>query len=93
LWLFSITIDDCSVIFVHFDSGTNAANLGLVKTRFVKPFDDLCLVHVIFDVLKLSSNLESLFSFKFSAEQKSDLKEYKSLLLSFEALSLDVTNW
>ena len=48
----------------------------------------LCLVHVIFDVLKLSSNLESLFSFKFSAEQKSDLKEYKSLLLSFEALSL-----
>ena len=28
----------------------------------------LCLVHVIFDVLKLLSNLESLFSFKFSAE-------------------------
>ena len=26
-----------------------------------------------------------LFSFKFSAEQKSDLKEYKSLLLSLEA--------
>ena len=48
----------------------------------------LCQVHVIFDVLKLLSNLESLFSFKFSAEQKSDLKEYKSLLLSFEALSL-----
>jgi hypothetical protein len=38
--------------------------------------------------LKLSSNLESFFSFIFSAEQKSDLKEYKSLLLSFEALSL-----
>ena len=29
-----------------------------------------------------------LFSFKFSAEQKSDLKEYKSLLVSFEDLSL-----
>ena len=26
-------------------------------------------------------------SFKFSAEQKSDRKKYKSLLLSFEALS------
>ena len=48
----------------------------------------ICLVHVIFDVLKLSLNLESLFSFNFSAEKKSDLKEYKSLLLSFEALSL-----
>ena len=47
-----------------------------------------CLVHLIIDVLKSSSNLESLFSFKFSAEKKSDLKEYKSLLLSFEALSL-----
>ena len=29
-----------------------------------------------------------LFSFKFSAEQKSDLKDYKPLSLSFEALSL-----
>ena len=48
----------------------------------------VCLVHVIFDVLKLSLNLKSLFSFKFSAEQKSDLKEYKSLLLSFKALSV-----
>ena len=48
----------------------------------------LCLVHVIFDVLKLSLNFESLFSFKFSAEQKSDLKEYISLGLSFEPLSL-----
>jgi hypothetical protein len=26
--------------------------------------------------------------FEFSAEQKSDLKEYKSLFLSFEALSI-----
>jgi hypothetical protein len=48
----------------------------------------LCLVHVIFDELKFSSNLESLFSFKLSPEQKSDRKEYKSLLMSFEALSL-----
>ncbi len=47
----------------------------------------LCLVHVIFDVLKLSSNLESLLSFKYSAEKIPDQKEYKSLLLSFEALS------
>ena len=45
---------------------------------------DLCLVHVIFNMFKLSSNLKSLFSFQFSAEQKSDLKEYKSLLLSFK---------
>ena len=45
-------------------------------------------VHVILDVLKLLSNLEPLVSFKSSAEQKSDLKEYKSLLLSFEALSI-----
>ena len=45
-------------------------------------------VHVILDVLKLFSNLEPLVSFKSSAEQKSDLKEYKSLLLSFEALSI-----
>ena len=44
----------------------------------------LCLVHVIFDVLKLSSNLESLLSFKYSAEKIPDQKEYKSLLLSFE---------
>jgi hypothetical protein len=47
----------------------------------------LCLVHVIFDLLKLSSNLESLLSFKYSAEKILDQKEYKSLLLSFEALS------
>jgi hypothetical protein len=65
--------------------------MSIIKSGYFiikKLFFDLCLVHVIFDVLKLSSNLESLFSFKFSAEQKSDLKEYKSLLLSFEALSL-----
>jgi hypothetical protein len=37
--------------------------------------------------LKLSSNLESLLSFKYSAEKILDQKEYKSLLLSFEALS------
>ena len=49
---------------------------------------NLCLVHVIFDVLKLLSNLEPLFSFKCSAEQKSGLKRYKSFLLSFEDLSL-----
>ena len=39
-------------------------------------------------MLKSSSNLESLFSFSFSAENISDLKEYKSLLLSFEAFEL-----
>jgi hypothetical protein len=55
---------------------------------YVKTLVDLCLFHVIFDVLKLSSNSESLFSFKFSAEQKSDRKGYKTLLLSFEASSL-----
>ena len=64
----------------------NVRNL-IFSMKFVVCFNE-CLVHVIFDVLKLSSNLESLFSFKFSAEQKSDRKKYKSLLLSFEALSL-----
>ena len=38
----------------------------------------LCLVYLIFDMLKLS------FSFRFSTENISDLKEFKSLLLSFE---------
>ena len=61
---------------------------GMLVFRLMYYVTDLCLVHVIFNVLKLLSNLESLFSFKFSAEQKSDRKEYKSLLLSFEALSL-----
>ena len=37
---------------------------------------------------KLYITMQSETSFKFPAEQKSDLKEYKSLLLSFEALSL-----
>ena len=32
-------------------------------------FLGLCLVHVIFDVLKLSSNLESLFSFNFQLKK------------------------
>ena len=50
--------------------------------------DNTWFINVIVDVLKLSSNFESLFSFKFSAEKKSDLKEYKALSLSFEALSL-----
>ena len=45
-------------------------------------------VHVILDVLKMLSNLEPLVSFKSSAEQRSDLKEYKSLLLRFEDLSI-----
>ena len=45
-------------------------------------------VHLIFDMLKSPLNLKSSFSFKVSTEKKSDLKEYKSLLLSFEALSL-----
>ena len=30
---------------------------------------DICLVHVIFEVLKLSSNLESLFSFNFQLKK------------------------
>ena len=51
-------------------------------------FPYYCLVHVRFNVLKLSSNLESLFSFEFSAEHKSDGKEYLSLLLNFEAFEL-----
>ena len=41
----------------------------------------------IFDVLKLSSNMEFLFHFRYSAEEKTDQKEYNSILLSFEALS------
>ena len=32
-------------------------------------------VHVIFDVLKLSSNLESLLSYKYSAEKIPDQKD------------------
>ena len=47
----------------------------------------LCLVSVIFEVLKLSSNLKSLFSFRFSAELESDLTECKSL---YSDLKLDL---
>ena len=51
------------------------------EEHFVKQWKKVCLgsyytnvwiMSVVFDMLKLLSNLESLFSFRFSAEQKSD---------------------
>ena len=60
-----------SIIFFHIEQGGNKGILRFpefLNCPFY--FIYLCPVHVIFNVLKLSSNLECLFSFNFQLKKK-----------------------